>query len=255
MILYEVNERLATISLNRPEKRNALNDHMVSELKKAFKKGIDDEAVKVILLKANGKVFSAGADLAYLKQLQQNTFEENLADSNQLRELFEIIYFSEKPVIAEVQGHAIAGGCGLANVCDVTFSSSEAKFGYTEVKIGFIPAIVMIFLIRKIGESKAKELLLSGRVVMADEARSLGLVHYVSLPGQLSNDVSEYCNNLIRNCSSQSLASTKKLIHSVQDMNMKNALLHAAEMNAKTRATDDCKKGITAFLNGDKIEW
>jgi len=154
LVKYTVEDRVGYISLNRPEKRNALSYEMVTELKQAFNNAEEDESCKVIILQAEGKVFCAGADLAYLQQLQNNTYEENLEDSTHLMELFKQIYTSSKIVIAKVHGHAIAGGCGLATVCDFSFTVPEAKFGYTEVKIGFIPAIVKVFLLRKIGEGK-----------------------------------------------------------------------------------------------------
>ncbi len=158
-IEYAVADRIGYITLNRPDKRNALSFDLVKELKEAFARAEDDAAVKVIVLRANGEAFCAGADLAYLQNLQKFSHVENLADSNHLKELFLQIYILKKVVIAQVQGHALAGGCGLATVCDFSFSVPEAKFGYTEVKIGFIPAIVMVFLIRKIGEGKARHLL------------------------------------------------------------------------------------------------
>ena len=176
---YAVSDRIAYITLNRPEKRNALNQELVNALRDAFEKAESDQAVKVIVLKANGDSFCAGADLGYLQQLQKFSYDENLADSKNLRDLFLQIYTSGKVVVAEVQGSAIAGGCGLATVCDFVFSAPEAKFGYTEVKIGFIPAIVMVFLLRKIGEGKSKELLLSGKLISAEDARNMGLVNHI----------------------------------------------------------------------------
>ena len=158
LIIYSVKDRVGYITLNRPEKRNALSSELVTALKEAFATAKNDRDVKVIVLKANGESFCAGADLAYLQQLQQFSFQENLADSNHLKDLFLQIYQLEKVVVAQVQGHALAGGCGLATICDFVFAVPEAKFGYTEVKIGFIPALVSIFLIRKIGEQKAKQL-------------------------------------------------------------------------------------------------
>ena len=137
IVNYNVEDRVAYITLNRPEKRNALNANMVTALKEAFEEGKNDELAKVIVLKAEGDVFCAGADLAYLQQLQKNTYEENLADSHHLKSLFHQIYTHPKIVIAKIQGHAIAGGCGLASVCDFSLASPETKFGYTEVRIGF----------------------------------------------------------------------------------------------------------------------
>ena len=140
LVHYKVNNRVAYITLNRPEKRNALNSEVVILLKESFHNAISDDLVKAIVLKANGEVFSAGADLAYLQQLQNNSYQDNVADSTSLKDLFYTIYTSPKVVVAQVEGHAIAGGCGLVSDCDIVFSVPEAKFGYTEVKIGFIPA-------------------------------------------------------------------------------------------------------------------
>ena len=170
LVLYHVKDRVATITLNRPEKRNALNPILVDSLITAFNKAATDKSVKVVILKANGDVFSAGADLAYLQQLQINSFEENLADSNHLKNLFTTIYRLPKIVIAQVEGHAIAGGCGLATVCDIIFAVPEANFGYTEVKLGFVPAIVACFLIRKTNETLAKRILFTGELFTAVEA-------------------------------------------------------------------------------------
>ena len=148
-ILQEKKGRIGIIIINRPDKRNALNSTVISELNEAFTSFEADNDVKVIILRARGSVFSAGADLQYLQELQTNSFDENLADSNNIKELFLKIYNLKKVVIAEVQGHAIAGGCGLMTVCDYAFTVPEAKFGYTEVKIGFIPAIVLVLCLER----------------------------------------------------------------------------------------------------------
>ncbi len=251
---YKKSNRVGYITLNRPEKRNALNYQVVAELKKAFSLANNDPDTKVIVLKAEGDAFCAGADLAYLEELQQNSYNENLADSNHLKELFLQIYTLPKVVIAAVQGHAIAGGSGLASVCDYAFSVSQAKFGYTEVRIGFIPAIVMVFLIRKIGEQKAKDLLLSGRLISAKEATELGVITRV-IENDLEKEVDEFAQELISKNSGQSMALTKQMIANVQNLSLEDGLRLAAEQNAKARATDDCKKGITAFLKKEKINW
>ncbi len=254
-IQYEVANRIGYITLNRPDKRNALSYDVVTELKDAFRQAEADDHVKVIVLRANGKAFCAGADLAYIQQLQKNTYEENLEDSNHLRELFEHIYTMGKVVIAQIQGHAIAGGCGLATVCDFGFTVPEAKFGYTEVRIGFIPAIVKVFLLRKIGEMKAKELLLTGELIDADQAKAYDLVTKVVEADQLEATVNEFAQMLISKNSGQSMALTKQMIADVQSMNVKDGLDHAAKMNATARATEDCQKGIASFLNKTPIEW
>ncbi|MTI20730.1 enoyl-CoA hydratase/isomerase family protein [Fulvivirga sp. RKSG066] len=254
-ITYEVKERIGYITLNRPDKRNALSFDVVTELKEAFTQAEQDDEVKVIVLKANGKAFCAGADLAYIQQLQKNTYQENLDDSNHLRGLFQQIYTMGKVVIAQIQGHAIAGGCGLATVCDFGFTVPEAKFGYTEVRIGFIPAIVKVFLLRKIGEMKSKELLLTGELIDAQQAKQYDLVTEVVDADKLEQRVSEFAQMLISKNSGQSMALTKQMIANVQAMDVEEGLNYAAEMNAKARGTEDCKKGIDGFLNKKPVEW
>ncbi len=249
---YEASDRIGFITLNKPEKRNALNGEVVTELKAAFQRAEEDDTVKVIVLQANGPAFCAGADLAYLEQLQQNSYEENLADSNHLKELFLQIYTHPKVVIAKIQGHAIAGGCGLATVCDFSFTVPEAMFGYTEVRIGFVPALVKVFLLRKLGEGKAKELLLSGELISAQKAVEMGLINWSVQADDLDRAVEEFSKKLIKKNSGQSMTLTKQMIASVQEMGLEQGLNHAAETNAKARATEDCKKGIASFLNKEK---
>lgn len=255
LVLFEVKERIGYITLNRPEKRNALSHEMVSELQQAFSMAEEDQKVKVVVLRAKGDAFCAGADLQSLKQMQTNSLEENLADSNQLKELFLKIYQLKKIVIAEVQGHALAGGCGLTTVCDFVWAVPEAKFGYTEVRIGFVPALVLVFLIRKIGEHKARHLLLSGELYPAREAQQWGLCHEVVSPEALSESVFSFAQKLIKNNSGHSMLTTKKMIDAVQGMSLLEALQYAATQNAEARASADCKKGISAFLNKEKISW
>lgn len=255
LIQYLVKESAAYIYLNRPDKRNAFNEQLVNELKLAFKQALENDQVKAVILGGKGKVFSAGADLSYLQGLQKNTYEENLEDSFNLKELYQTIYTFPKVTIAMVQGHAIAGGAGLATVCDFTYATPEALFGYTEVKIGFIPAIVMVFLLRKIGEGKAKELLLTGKLIEAQEALDMGLITSLVKMENLENEVHAFAMDLVKNSSSQSIANTKEMMNRVQEMNLTDAFDYAAEMNAGGRENEDCKKGINAFLNKEKIEW
>jgi methylglutaconyl-CoA hydratase len=232
-----------------------LNSEFVQELTDAFVAADKDEKTRVVILKANGKAFSAGADLAYLQQLQNNTFEENLQDSSQLKTLFGHIYNHKKIVIAQVEGHAIAGGCGLATVCDFVFSVPDALYGYTEVKIGFVPAIVMFFLLRKIGEAKARELLLTGKLVSAEYFEKLGLVTEIIEADKIEARVQEFASTLIKETSPQSIALTRKMIAEIQTLQTEEALNYAAEQNAHARAQEDCKRGIGAFLNKEEINW
>lgn len=254
-ILYHTNNKICTITLNRPEKRNAFNAQLVNELKSGLIAADTDAQVKIIILKGEGEVFSAGADLAYLQSLQQNSYEENLADSRNLMELYRSIYLLSKPVIAQVEGHAIAGGCGLVTVCDFAFAVPEAQFGYTEVKIGFVPAIVMVFLLRKVNERYAKELLLTGKLINADKAAEAGLINAVTGKENINEYVLDFANNIITNCSSESLRSTKQMIAAIQEMKLEDALQYASEVNAFARNSEDCKHGIESFLAKKRPEW
>lgn len=248
-------DRIGYLELNRPDKRNALNAEMVQALKIAISEFEKDKEVKVLVIKAAGKVFCSGADLAYLQSLQTNTPEENLQDSNNLKDLFYRIYTSPKIIIAQIQGHALAGGCGLATICDFSFAVPEAKFGYTEVKIGFVPAIVNVFLLRKIGEGKTKQLLLDGDLIEAKEAQSMGLINWVVGAEELEEKVFTFAQKLIFQNSGQSMALTKEMIGRVQEKSLEDSLDYAAAMNARARGSEDCKKGIAAFLNKEPISW
>lgn len=253
-IQYSVSDRIAFITLNRPEKSNALCYDLVSELKASFKAAEEDEQVKVVILKANGDAFCAGADLDYLQELQSYSYQQNLADSDHLKELFLQIYQLKKVVISQIHAYALAGGCGLATICDFSFAVPEASFGYTEVRIGFIPAIVMVFLLRKIGETKAKQLLLNGAIISAEEALEMGLINFVT-KNNLDQEVREFAIQLVQNNSSYAMSLTKQMIGKVQSLSIEDALTFASEMNAKARSSEDCKKGIAAFLNKEKISW
>lgn len=243
------------IRLNRPEKRNALSGILVEELKEALVAAANDSLCRVIILSAEGSVFSAGADLDHLQKLMQNTQEENLADSRALADLFRMIYLHPKVIITQIEGAAIAGGCGLACMGDFSFAVPEATFGYTEVKIGFIPAIVSIFLIRRIGETKARDILLSGSIFNAEEAFQIGMITRVIEPQHIKEYVHQFAMKLSAETSPESIRLTKELIHGVQERTFYEALDYTAEMNAKARATEDCKKGITAFLEKRKLNW
>ncbi len=241
------NHPLATITMTREEKRNALSPELLGELSQAFDELKSDEDVRVVILKGQGNTFSAGADLAYLQKISENGPEENLADSRRLRDLLWKIYTFPKFTIAQVHGAALAGGCGLATVCDVIFAADDSEFGYTETAIGFIPALVSIFLVRKIGEQHARELLLSARKISAEEAYSLGLAQYVVPCGSLEAAVQQYAIQVSKN-SQSAIALTKSLLAAQHGMSLEAGLEYAASMNALARGTEDTKKGIANFL-------
>ncbi|MTI33564.1 enoyl-CoA hydratase/isomerase family protein [Xanthovirga aplysinae] len=252
---YELKDRVASITLNRADKRNAINQDMINDLMQALTKAEENSECKVVIIKANGKTFSAGADLAELQRMQTNNYDENLEDSSHLRSLFYKIYTLEKVVIAQVQGHAIAGGCGLVSVCDFAFSVTEAMFGYSEVRIGFVPAIVSVFLIRKLGEQKAKELLLTGELISAEKAVDLGLIYKVVEANELEDHVNDFAQHLCIHNSGQSMALTKKMIAEVQSMDFLEALEYSSKMNARSRSNEDCKRGIATFLKKESMVW
>jgi methylglutaconyl-CoA hydratase len=245
MVKYEIEKNTALISLNRPDKRNALNPQLVEELISAFKKAEEDPAVISIIITGEGKSFCAGADLDYLISIREHDILKNEEDSRRLSLLFLAIYNSSKPVIAAVNGAAIAGGCGLASVCDFIVASPETKFGYSEVKIGFIPAIVSLFLIKKIGEGNARSLLLSGEIITGSRAHELNFVNY------LSNNVLKFSNELAQTLNDNSPVSmkmTKDMIRNISNLNINEAVEYCIRLNALSRTTEDFIIGINTFL-------
>jgi methylglutaconyl-CoA hydratase len=255
-IKSKTEQRVCTITLSRSEKHNALDDLMVTELTSAFQSASRDPDVKVILLRAEGESFCAGADLAYLQRVSKYDFIQNQEDSNGLMRLFLQIYTGRKPVIALVQGNALAGGCGLATVCDIVIASKEtARFGYTEARIGFVPAIVLFFLIRRVGEGRARELTLRGNTISAEEAYRIGLVNTVVPETEIEEYGSRLAADIVKHCSSSSLGLIKELFSRIHGMSVNDALSYASNLNALTRMTDDCKKGIEAFLKKEPVQW
>jgi methylglutaconyl-CoA hydratase len=255
-LLYETSDRKALITLNRPDKRNALDDILVSELTMAFAAAGKDQSVKVILFGAKGPAFCAGADLDYLRRIASFDLEEHRRDSLHLANLYRLLHEIRKPVICIVNGVALAGGCGLVSVCDFVIASEEhAHFGYPEVRIGFIPAIVMIFLAKRLGEGRARELILRGNVINAPQAKEIGLVSMVVPERQLEETVHSLADELIGLNSLNAMGLCKEMLSKMHSMNLPDALEFAANMNAAARMTEDFKKGITAFLSKSKMQW
>jgi methylglutaconyl-CoA hydratase len=255
-ITYTLEKRIGIISLNWPEKQNALDDQMVAELTQAFVQTQRDTAVKAVILRAEGDVFCSGMEQSYLQRIAKYDFNQNLQDSTDLLKLFQQIYTLRKPVIALVQGEALAGGCGLATICDFVIAAREtAKFGYTETRMGFIPAIVMIYLVRRIGEGRARELVLQGNIIDADDALKLGLISKIVPAIDLEKTGLHLANELVTNNSGTSMGLVKELLARVYGMETSDALDYASHLNALTRMTDDCKRGIDAYLNSKPLKW
>lgn len=254
LVLTEIDSgtRSATLTLNRPEKRNALSRELVDAINSALTDAERDPNVRTVVLRGAGKAFCAGADLSEIQAMQTATFDQNLNSSNHLKTFFQRLYTFPKPTIAAVHGPALAGGCGLATCCDFVLATGNATFGYPEVKIGFIPALVMVLLTHQIGERSARDLCLSGRAVDATEAQRLGLITRVT--DDLDTSVSDLCRKLAKN-SPQAMASVKSMLPDVHGAPVVEALDNAARSNATARASDDCKEGIAAFLEKRKPNW
>jgi methylglutaconyl-CoA hydratase len=249
-VLYFVRSAVAWITLNRPEKRNALNAELVSELKQSLRTAAATEAVRAVVLTGAGSDFCSGADLAALEKIREASVSENVTDAHSLLELFMLIREVPLPVIAAVRGRALAGGCGLANACDITLASRTARFGYPEVRIGFVPAIVTAMLRRNLSEKQAFEFLARGIDVSAEEAWRLGLVNQVYDDATFENDVADYVHKFEKT-SKSALALTKSLLYEIDGMTFPDALAAGADVNVIARMTEDCRKGIERFLKKD----
>jgi methylglutaconyl-CoA hydratase len=235
------------IELNRPEKRNALNDELISELKSALREADADESVRAVVIRGAGKDFCSGADLASMQKIADATYEENLEDAKRLMDLFIQIRKLSVPVIAAVRGRALAGGAGLATACDIVLATRSACFGYPEVKIGFVPAMVMAILRRNVGEKIAFELSTQGFEFSAERALELGLVNRVFDEDKFDQQVADHVS-VYTKVSSSAVRLTKRLLYEMDGSNFEKAILAGAEANAEARMTDDCKKGIAKFL-------
>jgi methylglutaconyl-CoA hydratase len=249
----EMAGEVATITLNRPEKRNAISTQMIEELLVALEK-IETGAARVAVVTGSGKAFCAGIDLEALRSLAGQSFEQNLADSKLFANLLYRIYSLSKPVIAAVNGPAIAGGCGIATLCDFTLAVPEAKFGYTEVKIGFIPAVVSVFLRRQVGDKIARDLLISGRVIDTAEAYRFGLVTEIVSAANLIARSLEFAGILLA-ASPTSIARTKRLLLGYDEAALKGELDIAVRENAAIRSTADFKEGLSSFLEKRAPKW
>ncbi len=246
-LLIESDEPIWRLTLNRPDKRNALNEALLAELKAALREADTDDNVRTIIIRGAGKDFCSGADLASLQKIASASYEENLEDARSLAELFLLIRSVKVPVIAAVHGRALAGGCGLATACDLVVATKTARFGYPEVKIGFVPAMVSAILRRNLGEKKSFELLTQGFEYTAEEAVALGLVNRTFDEEGFETAVLEYAAAYAR-VSRSAVVMTKHLLYSIDAHNITDAIEQGVVTNAKARMTDDCKKGIARFL-------
>jgi methylglutaconyl-CoA hydratase len=253
-VTYAEQDGIATITLNRPEKRNAVSFELVADLLSALDAAEHSAAVQVVIITGAGKAFCAGLDLESLQALVGKTHEENLKDSATMAGLFRRVYDFPKPTIAAVNGAAIAGGTGIATMCDFTLAVPEAKFGYTEVRIGFVPAIVSSYLVFQVGHKTARDLLLTGRLFGAEEAFRIGLVNQLAAPEELMTRARELAATLMEN-SPTSVRATKALINGFIKQQLDLQVAQAVEDNARIRTTEDFREGISSFLEKRKPVW
>lgn len=244
---------LALILLNRPEKRNAISPEMIRDLTGALHEA-ESARVHVVILTGAGHTFCAGMDLAALKEFSTEPLDKVQQDARRIAQMFRRIYFFPKPIIAAVNGAAIAGGCGIATLADFTLAVPDAKFGYTEVQIGFIPAIVSVFVVRQIGEKRARDLLLSGRIFGAEEARDLGLVNEI-VPREKLLDRAHELGAALASMSPIALVHAKRLLGKLAEAEIDRELELSIQESVLVRATADFHEGLTAFLEKRKPLW
>jgi methylglutaconyl-CoA hydratase len=251
-VLYTQEDAVARITLNRPEKRNALNPALIAGIKDALRQASRDERVRVVIITGAGKDFCSGADLASLQQVAAADVSENAEDARSLLDLFLLIRQIPVPVLAAVRGRALAGGCGLASACDIVLASSSARFGYPEVKIGFVPAMVMAILRRNVSEKRAFELLTRGAEISAEHAHAFGLVNEIYADYVFDAQVASYANDFVK-LSRSAVSLTKTLLYQMDGLSFPAALETGADVNVIARLTDDCRQRVAKFLSRHRV--
>ncbi len=253
-IIYTVDKLVARISFNRPEVHNAFNDQMIDELTAVFSEIKGRADVRVVVLTGAGKSFSAGADINWMRKVKDYSFEENFKNSLKLADLFYLIYSLPKPTIARVNGAAIGGGTGLVAVCDLAVASSTAKFSFSEVKLGLVPACISPYVIRKCGEGRAREFFLTGERLSADKALSAGLVNRVVAPEELDGVVDDLIGQLLSS-GPQAMGVCKELLESVPNQSFEEAKEYTARVLAGLRGSEEGQEGTKAFLEKRRPKW
>jgi methylglutaconyl-CoA hydratase len=248
VVLLTISGGIARITLNRPEKRNALNSELIEALKVAVRCAAEVGDTRAIVLSGAGSDFCSGADLSALQKIATASVAENLEDARSLMELFTLIRSIRVPVVAAVRGKALAGGCGLATACDIVLAARSSRFGYPEVKIGFVPAMVMAILRRNVSEKRAFEMVTLGAEIGAEEALSFGLVNHVLDDEAFEDEVDAFVQRFMKT-SGSAVALTKQLLYRTDAMSFEDALQFGVDENVIARMSEDCKKGIARFLN------
>jgi methylglutaconyl-CoA hydratase len=250
-LIFSIENSIARITLNRPEKRNALDFELIEELKMAFREAASIAVVKVIALRGAGRDFCAGMDLSTLQKIQQLDVMENIEDAKSLMDLMVLMRKTPRPIVAVVQGRALAGGCGLATACDLILAARSAQFAYTETRIGFVPALVSSLARRAVTEKRAFELLALAEPISAVEAERVGLINRVFDDETLEMEAEQFLSALAR-LSGSAVALTKSLLYATDGMPWEQALRVGVDVNTLARMTEDCKKGVAEFLKKGK---
>lgn len=247
-LLYEIKNGAAIITLNRPDKRNALNDQIIADLRQAIMKADADDQIRLVVLRGAGKDFCAGADLSQIEKSAQASIIENIEGASQMADLFISMRRMKKPVIAAVHGRALAGGAGLASACDMIIATRSAKFCYTETKIGFVPAIVMSIARRNLGEKRAFEILATAKMFSAEEAAEIGFINRVFDDADFETEIEKFAAEIC-SLSPSALMLTKYLLYQIDSMSFEQAVRAGVDVNVIARLTPDCQNAIRQFLS------
>lgn len=250
-LLQHLEGGVSWLTLNRPEKRNALDDRLIAELKEALRAADADAEVRVVAIRGEGKDFCSGADLSALRRISEGSVMENLEEVDALAELFLLLRQLRKPVVALVHGRALAGGCGLATACDLVLAAASARFGYPETRIGFVPAMVMAILRRNLSEKRAFELAVRGEQLSAEEAERIGLINRVLSDERFEEEAAAFVTDLA-GLSASAVQLCKRLLYHQDGLSFPAAVQAGADLNVVARMTDDMRAGIARFLEGQR---
>ncbi|MFH0945530.1 MAG: enoyl-CoA hydratase-related protein [Planctomycetota bacterium] len=253
-VIYTADPPAAIITMNRPERCNALNEDLLAGLHAALDLALDDDGVRAVILTGSGNSFCSGMDLYEALSRSDSSYEEKLADAERLARLFRRLRSFEKVTIAAVNGPALASGCGLATLCDFTLATSQATFGYPEVRFGFVPGVVSVYMRGMVNEKRLRDLVLTGRHLTADEACEIGLVSRVVHSDELMQQCLDIAAQIARN-SPGSIRMTKELLETLPGLEIERALKAAVEYNARMRNTSECQEGTQSFLDKREPDW
>lgn len=255
-INYEISDRIARITFSRPERRNPIDDLMIKEFTEALISAGRNPAVRAVMITGSGAAFCAGMDLNYLKASSDKGHDDNLEDARCLMKMLQTLHSIKKPTVAAVNGPALGGGCGIAAACDFVFAGKrDGRLGIPEVRIGFLPALILVYLIKRMGEGRAKEMVLRGDIYDAQTAASVGLVTEVFDDEILIERSMEFITKLAENSSPSAMNLSKELFVRYHEMVEKDLMEYAANLNALVRKTDDFRRGLDSFFSKDKLKW